>query len=85
MNYYAQAIEILRNRPHYKKMLFEIAKKNPKALFDAHERLNGPISDSKIVNMVKDGYSKIECITEYRRLTGAGLKQSKKHVESLYP
>ena len=85
MNNYSAVIDILSGKINHEKLIFEIAKKNPKAVVDAYERINGPRTDSEIIGMAKSGSSKITCIKRYRELTGAGLKESKYHVESLYP
>lgn len=84
MNYYAEAIEILKNvKESSTKLMFEIAKTNPKVLVDAYERLYGPGVNSKILDMAKNGQHKIQCIKEYRALTSAGLKEAKEAVESI--
>jgi ribosomal protein L7/L12 len=84
MNYYAEAIQILSAKPGWEKIVYEVASKNPKAIVDAHERLNGPLIATKIKEMAEGGQSKIQCIKEYRNLTGAGLKDSKEYVERLH-
>lgn len=84
MNYYEQAIEILSKKPDTDRLIFEIAKKKPKTIVDAYERIHGPMIDTQIINMAKAGSSRIDCIKKYRQLTGVGLQEAKKHVEAIY-
>ena len=84
INYYAEAIDILETmRESSTKLMFEVAKKNPKAIVDAYSRIFGPRVADKILDMAKNGQHKIMCIKEYRTLTGAGLKEANEAVEKI--
>ena len=84
INYYAEAIGILSTMSESStKLMFEVAKKNPKAIVDAYSRILWQRVYDRILDMAKNGYSEIKCTKEYRTLTGAGLKEAKEAVEKI--
>lgn len=88
MNYYTKAIRILSDIEDAEKLIFEIAGRNPKAVYDAHVRLYGKPEkyiDDVIKDLANGGMSKINCIKKYRGETGAGLKESLDYVEAIVP
>lgn len=84
MNNYQKAIRVLEYKPDWQRLVCEIASKNPKAVVDAYKRMNSPDPVKVILEMVKAGSNKVECIKHYRNLTGAGLFESKEFVESVH-
>jgi ribosomal protein L7/L12 len=87
MNYYAKALDILSKGPNAeetKLLLFEIAKKNPAAVVQAQKRLCGPTVEGQIKNLARSGVSMLECIREYRNVTGVSLMEAKDAVEKIH-
>lgn len=86
MNNHADAIKVLSTMTAGKalKLIYEIASTHPKAVVDSHGRIFGKLIDEVILDMARDGCSKIECIKKYREMSGAGLREAKEAVEAIY-
>ena len=88
---YSEAISILRETIEYGEeekndLLFKIAQVSPEVLISAYHKLISPNlteTDITILNYLKDGKNKIECIKLERELTGNTLVESKMNVEKV--
>lgn len=89
---YAEAISILRETVEYSDeekndLLFKIAQVNPEVLISAFYKLsNQDLSKTDIIvlNFIKEGRTKCECIKLDRELTGRTVIESKANVEKLW-
>ena len=85
-NYYAEAIASLESQNlDFRRIVFEIAKRNPKALVDALKRIN-PVVEPKWVQECRDLIKAdqfIAAIKHYRTMSGAGLKEAKDACDAL--
>jgi ribosomal protein L7/L12 len=84
MNNYAKAITILGGQFDATKMLFEIAKSNPKVLCNAYEKLYPGKPDWRpvAISLIRaDKY--IDAIKHCRAETGLALKEAKEACDEL--
>ena len=88
MNYYSQAISTLQSittESVATKVLYEVAKKNPKALCDAYNAIQSiPSWIREAKALYPYGQQKIPAIKLVREKTGCGLKEAKDFVEGGY-
>lgn len=86
MNYYEKAIDVLFSisQGDAKRLLCEIAKRNPKAVYDADKRLIDDGLEKQIIRKIRAGSKKIECIKTFRDATGAGLSEAEDYIAPLY-
>ncbi len=79
MNYYAKALEICSKEQDWKSIVIEIAKKHPKAVFDAASVDNW---EYQAWCLVKEG-RKLDAIRLCRSETGKSLRDAKDFVEGM--
>lgn len=89
-NYYAQAIEVLSNNINdANKILFEIAKRNPKALVDAASRIYGDsdkhndLSWKEECRSLMQSGERVKAVKICRFATGMSLKEALDAVDAL--
>lgn len=82
-NYYAEVISILNECVDFKDVVFEVAKKHPKAVVEACIQLSPDKQwEDECVNLWRNG-GKIAAIKHCRGVTGLDLKGAKRAVEQL--
>lgn len=85
MNYYAKVIDVIANIKNAEDIIFEIAKKHPKYVYEAHLRVNGKTKREKILFHYLEGHSKFECVQLCGLLTGKEVNECKALVEMILP
>lgn len=81
MNYYSMAIDELMKDKDWKKIAACYAKKHPADFVRDCKNIDNE-SLKPVMNLIKAD-KKIEAIKEYRKITGAHLKDAKEDVEHL--
>lgn len=80
---YKQAIDVLMSNPNWCDLVREIAKSNPAAVVKAAVALGHTFGDFPTVRALISVDRKIPAIKEYRKITGANLREAKDAVERM--